>query len=162
MTCTATYTPTAADVAGSYTETATFAGDSSYGASSSPQTNNFTINQANSSLSLGSSLSPSTYGQPVTFTATVTGENGSVKGKAKPKVITGSVTWSANTGCASTVVSDYPGVSTCTTSSLNAGTDAVTATYSGDNNHGGSAGTVSQVVTAAPTTIIWPNPAAIS
>jgi poly(3-hydroxybutyrate) depolymerase len=44
MTCTATYTPTIADGAGSYTETASFGGDGNYNGSSSTQTNNFTIN----------------------------------------------------------------------------------------------------------------------
>jgi hypothetical protein len=159
MTCTATYTPTAADGAGSYTETATFAGDSGYGVSSSPQTNNFTINQATSSMSLASSLSPSTYGQPVTFTATIDGENGLVKGRTKKngvkaQDVSGSVTWSANTGCGTTTVTTgNPGVATCTTSSLGVGTDTITAAYSGDSNHGGSTGTLNQVVNLAVLTV---------
>jgi hypothetical protein len=161
ITCTNTYTPTVLDVQGVYTETAAFAGDATYSASSSPETNNFTINQATAATVVTSNLNPSIYGQSVTFTATITGENGSVKGKVKRNV-TGSVTWSDNTGCASTVVSGNPGVSTCTTSSLAAGTDAITATYSGDLSHGGSTGTLSQVVTPAATTVVWPNPAAIT
>ncbi len=56
-----------------------------------------------------------------------------------PMQPTGTVTWSANTGCACEHVSGaYPGVATCTTSSashLPVGTDTVTATYSGDSNH---------------------------
>ena len=50
VTCTATYTPTAADTVASYTETATFAGDINYASSSSSQTNNFSISQASQTI----------------------------------------------------------------------------------------------------------------
>ena len=40
---------------GSYTETAVFSGDGNYTGSSSPQTNNFTINQATATGALTSS-----------------------------------------------------------------------------------------------------------
>jgi hypothetical protein len=148
ITCTATYTPTAADTPGSYTETATFAGDSNYTGASSTQTNNFTVNQASAGVSVASSANPATYGQAVTFTATISGENGQVKGHKgsagmKPQTVTGSVTWSDNTGCGATTVSaGNPGIASCTTSSLSAGTDVITATYSGDSNHSGSTGTL--------------------
>jgi hypothetical protein len=165
MTCSASYTPNNADVAGSYTETATFSGDNHYSASSSSQTNNFTINAATSSVSVSSSSNSntSTYGQSVTFTATVTGENGDVKGRAgrngkvKSNDVTGTVNWSANTGCSSSTVSGYPGVATCTTSALNAGSDTVTASYSGDANHGGSNGSVIQTVNQAAATVTLSN-----
>jgi hypothetical protein len=168
ITCTATYTPTTADTPGSYTETAAFSGDINYASSSSSQTNNFTINQATSTTGVTSNNNPSTYGQPVTFTATISGENGNVKGgkgaSTKPLVVTGTVTWSANTGCSPSTVSGYPGVATCTTSSLAGGTNTITATYSGDGNHSGSSGSVSggQVVNQASQTITFtvPPPAA--
>ncbi|MGB8011994.1 MAG: Ig-like domain-containing protein [Terriglobales bacterium] len=170
MTCTAIYMPTAADGPGSYTESATFAGDVNYSGSSSTQINNFTINQATSGTVVTSSINPSTYGQSVTFTATINGENGLVKGRsearsggakkiaAQPQDVTGAVTWSANTGCGTTpVASGNPGVATCTTSILPGGTDAITATYSGDGNHSGGTGTLSggQVVDPAPQTITF-------
>ncbi len=162
ITCTATYTPTPADVAGSYTETASFTGDANYNSSSSSQTNNFTINNATSGTLVSSSLNPSVYGQPVTFTVTINGENGNVKGRAgrrgdiKSHTVTGSVTWSANTGCGTTPVSaGNPGTAACTTSSLNAGGDTVTAAYSGDANHSGSTGSVSQTVDQASQTITF-------
>ena len=157
ITCTATYTPTASDVAGSYTESATYAGDTNYNGSSSTQTNNFAINSATSTTSVTSDGSPSTYGAAVTFTATISGENGMVKGKKpskKPHDITGNVTWSGNTGCSTSVVSGYPGVATCTTSGLAVGSDTVTATYAGDVNHGGSSGSVVQNVTGGVATSI--------
>ena len=78
LTCTATYTPTGADTVATYTETATFSGDSNYTGSSSSQINNFSITQATSSTSVGSSQNPSNVGQSVTFTATIVGEYGPV------------------------------------------------------------------------------------
>ncbi len=157
ITCTNTYTPTATDVPGSYTESASFAGDSNYNTSSSSQTNNFTINQATSSVTVGSSVNPSAFGQSVTFTATVSGENGLVKGRkngVRKQVVTGSVTWSPNTGCSSTAI-DASGNATCTTSSLPIGNNTITASYAGDSNHSGSTGTLSggQQVNQATTTI---------
>ncbi|MFZ1918734.1 MAG: Ig-like domain repeat protein [Terriglobales bacterium] len=163
ITCTATYTPTAADTPTSYTETATFTGDINYGSSSSPQTNNFTINGSTSTTTVTSTPNPSVYATSVTFTATITGENGNVKGGArkkgvKPQIIGGTVTWSTNTGCGTTnVTTGYPGIATCTTSSathLPVGADTVTATYSGDSNHGGSTGSVVQNVTGGIATSI--------
>jgi hypothetical protein len=169
LTCTASYTPTAADTVGSYTESATFSGDSNYTGSNSTQTNNFSITQASSTTSVTSGQNPSLVGQQVTFTATIDGEYGEVKGRngavlgggvtkrslqgltqkrqAHPLVpaggITGTVTWSANTGCSPTPVSGNPGTSQCTTSTLPQGTDTITGTYSGDSNHSGSMGTLS-------------------
>jgi predicted outer membrane repeat protein len=179
LTCTATYTPTAADAVGSYPETASFSGDSNYSGSSSPQTNNFSITQASSSTSVGSSQNPSVVGESVTFTATIDGEyglivrrNGAVisRGVSKrgvagfsqkqslhpvPPGLTGTVTWSANTGCSPSAVSGDPGTSQCVTTTLPQGTDTITATYSGDTNHSGSTGTLSggQQVNAQPAEI---------
>jgi hypothetical protein len=152
ITCTAAYAPSTADTPGSYTESASFSGDTNYTSSSSSQTNNFTINNATSSTSVSTSVDPSTYGQSVTFTATISGENGNVKGRVnrngrvRSQDITGSVTWSSNTGCGNTPVTDggpgNPGTATCTTTSLPVGTDTITAAYSGDSNHTGSTGTL--------------------
>jgi hypothetical protein len=72
------------------------------------------------------------------------------------------VTWSSDTSCGTTnVTSGNPGTATCTTSSLNAGTDAITANYSGDANHTGGTGTLSsgQVVNQATQTITATPPA---
>ncbi|MGD0416943.1 MAG: hypothetical protein ABSA80_16405 [Terriglobales bacterium] len=116
ISCSNTYTPSGNDVPGSYTMSASFSGDTNYSASSSAQTNNFTINSASSTTSVSSSMNPSNYGQSVTFTATINGENGNVKGRTtrkgvKSQVVTGTVTWSANTGCGTTPVAPgYPGV----------------------------------------------------
>ena len=163
ITCTATYTPSS-DAAGTYTETAAFSGDTNYSASSSSQTNNFTINPATTTTTVTSIPNPSTYAQQVVFTATIGAENNFVKGRRnarKPMDVTGSVAWSTNTGCGTTAVTWDPvnlvGIATCTTSrasSLQVGNDTVTATYSGDSNHGGSAGSVVQVVQGGIATTI--------
>ena len=167
LTCTATYTPTASDTVATYTESASFSGDSNYSGSSSPQTNNFSITQATSTTSVVSSQNPSTVGQSVTFTATITGEYGEVKGqnrellgrvsvskkgapqrgltqkgKSNPLDIGGTVTWSSNTGCSPSTVTGDPGTAQCTTTTLPQGTDTITATYGGDTNHSGSTGTL--------------------
>ncbi len=103
-----------------------------------------TISSAGTTTSVVSNPSSSAFGQSVTFTASIAPASGSGE--------TGTVTWSGNTGCAtSTVTSGNPGTATCTTSLLAAGTDAVTATYSGDPNHTTSTATLSQVVNLAST-----------
>ena len=114
------------------------------------------------SLLISSNLDPSSYGQAATFTATIsTSESGDVKRRSKrkaarPQAITGTVTWSANTGCGSTQVTGSPATATCTTSSLPVGNNTITATYSGDEEGSsgddeGSTGTLSggQVVNQA-------------
>jgi hypothetical protein len=164
--CSSTYTPTAADVVGAYAETAAFAADSNYSASSSAQSNNFTINPATSTTAVTSGSDPSTFGQSVTFTATISGESGQIRGGsirggstrsgAKPQDISGTVAWSANTGCGTTAVSSgNPGVATCTTSSLAAGSAAVVASYSGDGDHSASSGTFNQSVNQASQAITF-------
>jgi len=179
ITCMNTYTPTAADVVGTYTFSANFSGDSNYGASSSTQTNNFSITQATSTTAVTSGQNPSVVGQPVTFTATIDGQygpilqrggassgGGSVKrgltqrgltgkvGQAHPSGPAGpTVTWSANTGCAPSSVGSLPTQVMCTTSVLPQGTDTITATYSGDTNHSGSSGTLNGGQVVNPATV---------
>jgi kumamolisin len=141
----ATYTMTSG--AGSCTVTATQAADSNYASGSASAS--ITATSANASVGVISGLNPSLVGQSVTFTATVTSDTNSVKGRTdrsgrvKSNVLSGTVTWSSNTGCSASTISGYPGTATCTTSTLSVGTDTITATYSGDSNHNGASGTVS-------------------
>ena len=113
---------------------------------------------------MSSNTNPSTYGQTVTFTATVSnGDSSDVKrrntrkaAQAHPQAITGTVSWSSDTGCGATPVSGgSPVTATCATSSLPVGTSTITAKYSGDSNNATSAGTLSggQVVNQASQTI---------
>lgn len=105
----------------------------------------------NAELSLSSSHNPSTYGQSVTFTATLhkafdkRTTRSSRKG-AQPQSVGG--TWSANTGCAETIMDS--GRSQCVTSILPAGANTVTAIYEGGNVISGS---ITQTVQQALTTI---------
>jgi hypothetical protein len=123
--------------------TASFSGDSDFGASASGSAALVTVSRAPTDLSLGSSVNPSTSGQPVTFTASVFPSTGSGE--------TGTVTFSYDgTVIGSGSVSD--GQATLTTSTLPIGTGSVTATYGGDGNFAGSATTSgwSQEVDPAP------------
>jgi len=117
---------------------------------------------AATAVSVSSNQNPSTYGQSVTFTATISdSELGDAKRRTKRnaapgKIITGTVTWSADTGCGTTAVtSGSPATATCTTSSVPAGANTITAAYSGDSNNGSSTGTLGggQVVNQASQTI---------
>ena len=108
------------------------------------------------STSLTSSLNPSTYGQKVTWTATVSSSGSFVPtGKVK-------FTWSIFTIGSATLNSS--GVATLTRSTLNADVFQVTAVYAGDADNLGSTSTVvNQVVletTTAATLTSSPNPSA--
>ncbi len=151
----ATSISTATLTAGTHTVTATYSGDTINSGSTGTLAGGQTVDSAGTTVSVGSSLNPSNFNQSVTFTATITADNGAVKGRkpngGKPKVVAGTVTWSSNTGCGTTsVTAGYPGTATCTTSSLPAGTDTVTANYNGDDgNHNPGSGSVSQFVNSS-------------
>ena len=87
-----------------------------------------------------SNLNPSSFGNSVTLTATITGAIGSTE--------TGTVSWSSNTGCAPSTVSEA--MATCVTTSLPVGSDTLTATYAGDTNYAGSSGSFTETVQLAP------------
>ena len=92
-----------------------------------------------------SSLSPSTYGQAVTLTATVTSSGGTP---------TGTVTFNNGTTILGTATLSS-GVAKLTKSTLPAGRDSITATYNGDTLFATSTSAVlSQVVNPAKTTTI--------
>ncbi len=154
---TATCTTSALPVGSGQTITANYAGDSNHAGGSGAVSQE--VDQANVNVSVASSLNPSTYGQSVTFTATISGMNGLVKDRKnekKPMDVSGTVTWSANTGCGTTIVtSGNPGTTNCITSILMAGaSDTITANYNGDDgSHNAGSGSVSQEVDAAGTTV---------
>jgi Bacterial Ig-like domain (group 3)/FG-GAP-like repeat len=105
---------------------------------------------------LRSSLNPSTYGQAVTWTATVT-SSGSITPTGKVKF-----TWSGYTIGSATLNSS--GVAILTKSNLNADTYPLTAVYVGDaNNLGSTSAVLNQVVlqtTTSATLTSSPNPSA--
>jgi hypothetical protein len=116
--------------------------------------NNTTLGKAGTSTSLISSLNPSTYGQKVTWTATVI-SSGSITPTGKVRF-----TWSGYTIGSATLNST--GVATLTRSNLNADSYPLTAVYVGDaNNLGSTSAVLNQVVlqtTSSATLTSSPNP----
>jgi hypothetical protein len=133
--------------------TAVYSGDSDYSGSTSTAVSQ-KVNKASSSTTLSTSLSPSAFGQSVTFTANISGQFSGVA--------TGTVTFSnGSTSLGSGTVSSN--MASLTTAALPAGTDSITASYSGDSNFTGStSNAVSQTVNKATPTITWATPAAIT
>jgi sugar lactone lactonase YvrE len=125
---------------------ATYSGDSNYtGSSSSPLAQ--VVNKAATATALTSSQNPSTSGQAVTFTATI---SGGVSPSGTVSFTSNSATISA---CGSIALSSSE--AQCTTTTLPVGSDAIVATYSGDSSNAGSSGSLTQVVNSAagtPTT----------
>lgn len=106
---------------------------------------------------LGSSLNPSTFGQLVTFTATVAPTSGTT-------VPTGTVQFSEDGSAAGSPVTLSGGQATYATSVLSAGTHSISAVFtpaSGTAFTTSSATALSQVVSQIVPTITWPTPAAI-
>lgn len=99
---------------------------------------------------LTASPNPSTYGQAVTLTATVT-----------PEGATGSVVFTEGTTVLGTDDLDANGVASIVVTNFNAGTHVVTATYGGAATYQPSSDTENVVVNKATPVITWPTPADI-
>ena len=134
--------------AGSCTITAKQAGDTNFNAATDvPQ--QFTIAQAATTTAVSSSANPSNLSQSVTFTATVTGVGNTT---ATGTVIFKDGATAISCANAGGQTLNASGMATCQTSTLTAGTHAITAVYSGDTNFQTSTGTLSpnQVVNNLP------------
>jgi hypothetical protein len=126
--------------AGSHSLTAVYGGDANNSGSTSPILNE-TITQAATTVTLSSSASSSTFGQTLTFTATVS-----------PGAATGTVTFRDG----GTIISTVPlnnGTAALQFSNLTAGSHTIVAAYNGDANDAGSTSailtqTVSQAASA--------------
>jgi uncharacterized repeat protein (TIGR03803 family) len=98
-----------------------------------------------STTTVTSSPNPSTFGDVVTITATVS--------PAGPPAPTGTVSFTSNgtaiSGCTAVPLTSSL-TAVCMTSTLAVGTDAIVATYSGDANYSGSSGTLAQLVNPIP------------
>ncbi|WP_210420322.1 Ig-like domain repeat protein [Aquisphaera giovannonii] len=131
--------------AGMHSVTAVYGGDGNFGVSTSAAVGQ-QVNPASTSITLSTAPRPSTYGQLVTFTATV--------GVISPGagVPTGTLTFmdGGSTLGTGTLVG---GTVSFTTAALAAGTHTVTAVYGGDGNFANStSSSVSQVVNRSATT----------
>jgi len=119
---TATFT-TSALTTGSHAITAQYAGDANNTASTS-NTVTQVVNKASTTTTVASSANPSSVGQAVTFTATVTGSTP-----------TGTVTFFDGATALGTGTLSGAGTATFTTSALTLGNHAITAKYNGDANN---------------------------
>ena len=113
---------------------ATYSGDTNYPSSRIQLIQNVLMTAR---LSLSSSSNPSTAGQPVTFTAQVSGS------------VTGSVTFNEDGRLLGTVPLGNSGTATFTQMIPSAGTHQITATYSGDSTNTDATDQLTQQVQAA-------------
>jgi len=135
---TATYTTTPTQLAvGTDSITASYAGDSTHAASTSPVYSQV-VNKAASSVSLSSSPNPSAVNQSVTFTATVTAAAGL-------PVPTGKVQFKRGNTILGTVALSN-GVATLNYTFTRTGSYTINANYQGSANYLTSSGSVVQVV----------------
>jgi YVTN family beta-propeller protein len=94
-------------------------------------------------ITVTSSHNPSVFGQKVTFTATAAPVNGgTITFRSGSKVLCRAV--------ALTKISGSKYHATCTTSTLRAGRDTITAAYPGDTSYATASDTLAQTVTRAP------------
>jgi hypothetical protein len=144
----ATFTTSALAV-GNHTITSSYNGDGNFNGSTGPLTGNpQVVNKANTTTTVTSSLNPSVFGQPVTFTATVSPVSPGAG------TLTGTVTFLDGGNSIGTAPLGG-GVATFTTSALAVGNHTITASYNGDGNFNGSTGSLTgnpQVVNKANTT----------
>ena len=144
---------------GSHTITATFIANASFATSSNTTTQLVNSPSATpTATTVSGSPNPSTVGQAVTFTATVTSGSG---------IPTGFVDFAEGSTDFGTAVLNASGQATMPISSLALGSHTITATYLGDTNFGASARTTTQVVNSptavATTTSVAssPNPSTV-
>jgi Bacterial Ig-like domain (group 3) len=135
-----------ANQAGTYAVSGNYHGDGNYAPATS-NTDTVTVTTLSTASTLTSSASPSTYGQAVAFTATVssTDGGGTVSFSADGKAISGCSAQSLHL-----VSSSHQ--ATCTTSALTGGSHTILASYSGDMNYSGSSATLTQTVSPKPAT----------
>jgi hypothetical protein len=124
---------------GTYSATANYSGDGNFFAGSGGTS--LTITTAASSTSLSSSLNPSAYGSPTTFTASVS-----------PSSATGTVAFKDG-GATLATVTLSGGTATFATSALAASSHSITAVYSGNTDYSGSTGALTQNVNQAALTV---------
>jgi hypothetical protein len=140
--------------AGTHTISASYGGDANFTGGSATLTQTV---KGGTATTLTSSANPSTFGQSVTFTATVTPAAGT------PGTPTGAVTFRDETsGMTLATVGLTGDTATYDPSALRVGTHTISASYGGDANFTDSSGIMTQVVAPNPTSVLLsssPNPA---
>lgn len=134
--CTQTYA-----APGTHQVTASYSGDSDFVQSAGSLTQQ--VAQARTVTALAAAPNPAVFGAQVTFTAAVAPV---APGSGTP---TGSVTFTDGTVALGTVALGSEGTASLQTSRLPAGPQTITATYSGDSNFLGSAGSLTQQISYA-------------
>jgi hypothetical protein len=138
----ATFTTSYAS-AGSFSIKANYSGDGNFTSSASPVLKEV-VNRATLTVAVSSDVNPSTYGQVVNFSATLTPSDPSLDGQTvsfkSGTTVLGSGTISGGTASVASGV-------------LNAGSRTVTASYSGDAGHSPASGSMTQVINKASTAI---------
>ncbi len=129
---------------GFHSISAVYDGDPHNTSSTSASVEQYVLQSA-SGVTVTSTPNPSSFGQSVTFTATVTGQSP-----------TGTVTFDDGSASICSGAALNNGVATCTASSLSVGAHAITATYNGDadNLASSSPGIVQTVQRAATSTVL--------
>jgi sugar lactone lactonase YvrE len=129
---------------GSGNISAKYPGDTAFNASTSAALAQM-VNKYPTSITFSSFSNPSSYGQSVTLTATVTSPG--------PAIPTGNVVFKNGTTTLATVALNSSGVATLTRTNLPTGTLALTVTYNGDTQSApSSSGVLTQTVNPAPST----------
>jgi hypothetical protein len=116
-------------VSGTHTITAVYSGDVEFDPLTSSAVT-YTVLKVNAGMTITSSINPSIYGQPITLTITMTGAAGVAP--------VGTVTVSngaTSLGTLSLTPSGATSTATLTLSTLNAGANNLSFTYSGDGNY---------------------------
>ena len=123
---------------GSHSLTATYSGDSNHVSSTSATLSETISRAAPVATTPASSVNPSTYGQSVAFSTTVSGAG------ITP---TGTVTWLDGAAILGTSTLGSGGATSFSTTALAAGSHGITASYAGDGNY-------AAVVSAAVTQVV--------
>jgi hypothetical protein len=130
---------------GTHSVSAVYSGNATFSTSTSSSLSH-TVGQASTSTALSSSANPSSFGQSLTFTATV--------GVLSPGAgtATGVVTFKDGSTTLGTGTLNAAGVATFTTSTLSVASHSITAGYGGATNFvASSSAALTQVVSAAAT-----------
>jgi hypothetical protein len=143
---------------GTHTVVATYVATTNFATSTGSLAGGQVVKPLNTTTTVSSSLNPSTFGLPVTFTAAVTA-NAPGSGPAS-----GNVNFIIDGGTPTMVTLNGTGQALLTTSTLTAGNHTVVVNYLASGNFAASTGTLSpseqvnQAATSLAVTTITPNP----